>query len=72
MAKPKTGMTPEVTRIFEDLDAYRDYCRTHYCKFDEADMYRRGTNWERMQNKLQRGNRNNNSNGNYNYKQRRR
>ena len=49
MAKPKTGMTPEVTRIFEDLDAYRDYCRMHYCKFDEADMYRRGTNWERMQ-----------------------
>lgn len=52
--KPKLGMKPEVRRIFDDLERYLDYCRSHMCKYDERDLYRRGTNWERMQRKLQR------------------
>jgi hypothetical protein len=63
--KPKLGMKPEVKRIFEDLEAYHDYCRLHMCKFDERDLYRRGTNWERMQRKLQRQNGQDDRNNNY-------
>ena len=60
--KPKhLGMKPEVKRIFDDLEAYHNYCRMHMCKFDESDLYRRGTNWERMQRKIQR------RNGHHNY-----
>ena len=63
--KPKLGMKPEVKRIFEDLEEYHDYCRLHMCKFDERDLYRRGTNWERMQRKLQRQNGQDDRNNNY-------
>ena len=31
---------PEVNKIFDDLDAYRDYCRFNMLKFDERDLYR--------------------------------
>lgn len=31
---------PEVTRIFDDLEAYKDYCRLNMLKFDEKDLYR--------------------------------
>lgn len=45
MAQPKyieksLTMKPEVIRIFEDLDEYRDYCRFNMLKFDERDLYR--------------------------------
>jgi len=45
MAQPKwiekyLRMKPEVSRILEDLDAYRDYCCMHMLKFDEKDLYR--------------------------------
>lgn len=33
-------MKPEVSRIFDDLDAYRDYCRYNMLKFDERDLYK--------------------------------
>lgn len=33
-------MKPEVTRIFDDLDAYREYCRGNMLKFDERDLYK--------------------------------
>jgi hypothetical protein len=33
-------MKPEVSRIMDDLDAYRDYCRLNMLKFDEKDLYR--------------------------------
>jgi len=69
--KPKhLGMKPEVKRIFEDLEKYHDYCRMHMCKFDERDLYRRGTNWERMNRKLQRQNKNHNNNNNYHQRRR--
>jgi len=63
--KPKLGMKPEVARIFDDLEEYHDYCRLHMCKFDERDLYRRGTNWERMQRKLQRQNGHDDRNNNH-------
>jgi hypothetical protein len=45
MAQPKyiekyLRMKPEVNKIFEDLDAYKDYCRFNMLKFDEKDLYR--------------------------------
>lgn len=45
MSQPKyiekhLRMTPEVTQIFEDLEAYRDYCRFNFLKFNERDLYR--------------------------------
>jgi hypothetical protein len=33
-------MKPEVTRIFDDLDRWLDYCRFNLIKFDEKDLYR--------------------------------
>lgn len=65
-------MKPEVKRIFEDLEKYHDYCRMHNCKFDERDLYRRGTNWERMQRKLQRQHGNDDRNNNNHHWRKRR
>lgn len=33
-------MTPEVTKIYNDLDAWLNYCRFRMIKFDEADLYK--------------------------------
>lgn len=33
-------MKPEVTKIFDDLDAWLDHCRFNMIKFDEKDLYR--------------------------------
>jgi len=33
-------MKPEVSRIFDDLDAYKNYCRENMLKFDERDLYK--------------------------------
>jgi hypothetical protein len=33
-------MKPEVNKIFDDIDAYRDYCRKYMLKFDEKDLYK--------------------------------
>jgi hypothetical protein len=45
MALPKyierhLTMKPEVSKIFDDLDAYRDYCRENMLRFDERDLYK--------------------------------
>lgn len=32
-----------VGQVFDDLDNYRDFCREYGYKFDEKDLYRRGT-----------------------------
>lgn len=32
---------PDVVRVFDDLDAYLDYCRIELCDFNPADMYRK-------------------------------
>ena len=33
-------MKPEVTRIFDDLDNWLDYCRFNLISFNPSDMYR--------------------------------
>jgi len=33
-------MKPEVTKIFDDLAEYLDYCRIRLLKFDPKDMYK--------------------------------
>lgn len=33
-------MKPEVTKIFDDLDAWQDHCRFNLMAFDESDLYR--------------------------------
>jgi hypothetical protein len=45
MALPKNiqntlYMKPEVTKIFDDLDAWLDHCRFNLLNFDEKDLYR--------------------------------
>jgi hypothetical protein len=45
MAQPKwiekyLRMKPEVTKLFDDLEAYLDYCKINMLKFDEKDLYR--------------------------------
>ena len=38
---------PVVAKIFNDLDAYRDYCRFEGKKFDEKALYTKGDpNWQ--------------------------
>lgn len=32
-----------VNRVFNDLDAYRNFCRDYGYSFNEADLYRRNT-----------------------------
>ena len=32
-----------VAQVFNDLDAYREFCKEWGYKFDERDLYRRGT-----------------------------
>ena len=34
-------MKPETERVFDDLDAYLDYCRFELCDFNPADLYRK-------------------------------
>ena len=33
-------MKPEVTKIFDDLDAWLDYCRFNLLPFNPADLYK--------------------------------
>lgn len=45
MANPKwlnkyLTMKPEVKQIFNDIDAWRNFCRFNMTKFDPADVYR--------------------------------
>jgi hypothetical protein len=39
-------MKPEVSKIFDDLEAYHDYCRFNMLRFDEKDLYK-GSMWRR-------------------------
>ena len=41
---------PTVSKIFADLEAYRDYCRFEGKVFDEAALYKKSdTNWQAYQ-----------------------
>ncbi len=37
--KQKRYSNPAVDQIFDDLDAYRDFCRDFGYRFDESDLY---------------------------------
>ncbi len=32
---------PDVVRIFDDLEAYHDFCRFELCDFNPAELYRK-------------------------------
>jgi hypothetical protein len=36
-------MKPEVTKIFDDLDAYHNFCRFELLAFNQADLYNKGS-----------------------------
>jgi hypothetical protein len=44
MIKNKT-----VSRIFDDLDAYRNFCREYGYVFNEADLYKRNTAYSQFE-----------------------
>ena len=48
-------MSPEVTKIYNDLDAWLNYCRFRMIKFDEADLYKsvEYREWQERRKKLQ-------------------
>ena len=33
-------MKPEVTQLFDDLEAWQNYCRFNLIKYDPADLYK--------------------------------
>ena len=61
MAQPKwldkyLVTKPEVSKIFNDLEAWHDHCRFEMIGFDQADLYRSKAykDWQRTQEYLQR------------------
>ena len=44
---------PDIVKIFDDLDAFRDYCRLELIEFNEAHLYNRDAwqwrNYEKSQ-----------------------
>jgi|688.fasta_scaffold04331_21 hypothetical protein len=34
------GMKPEVTEIFDELDAYLEFCKNNMLRYDERDIYK--------------------------------
>ncbi len=34
---------PDIVKIFDDLDAFRDFCRLEMAPFNEADLYNRAS-----------------------------
>jgi hypothetical protein len=51
-------MKPEVTKIFDDLEQYRDYCKFNFVKFDERDLYKSDAyrKFDRQRNRRERHN----------------
>lgn len=37
------AMKPEVSKIFDDLEAYHDWCRWELAPFNEADLYKKSS-----------------------------
>lgn len=45
MAQPKfiekhLRMKPEVSKIFDDIEMYKEFCKNNMLKFDERDLYK--------------------------------
>lgn len=49
-------MTSEVSKIFDDLDEWRDHCRFNLLKFDERDLYKSKEykEWQREKSKVEK------------------
>lgn len=49
-------MKPEVSKIFDDLEEWRDHCRFNLLKFDEKDLYKSKEykEWQREKSKAAR------------------
>ena len=60
-------MKPEVRQIFNDLDAWLNYCRFRMIKFDEADLYRSPEykEWQERRKRKQQQWQQRNGNGGY-------
>jgi hypothetical protein len=60
-------MSPEVRQIFNDLDAWLNYCRFRMIKFDEADLYRSPEykEWQERRKKRQQWQQRNGQTGGY-------
>lgn len=60
-------MSPEVTKIYNDLDAWLNYCRFRMIKFDEADLYRSPEykEWQERRKKRQQWQQRNGQTGGY-------
>lgn len=55
----KSGFTPVVLQIFEDLENYRNWCRFEGKPFNEADLYKPQTVWGKYEAHLRRRERDN-------------
>lgn len=42
-------MKPEVTKIFNDLDVYKQFCRENGFAYNEADLYQKKGPWNLME-----------------------
>jgi hypothetical protein len=42
MSRPQVKSNPKVQAIFDDLEAYLDFCRNFGYRYNEADLY----NWK--------------------------
>ena len=60
-------MSPEVTKIYNDLDAWLNYCRFRMIKFDEADLYKsvEYKEWQERRKKRQQWQQRNGQTGGY-------
>jgi len=60
-------MSPEVTKIYNDLDAWLNYCRFRMIKFDEADLYKsvEYREWQERRKKRQQWQQRNGQTGGY-------
>lgn len=60
-------MSPEVRQVFNDLDAWLNYCRFRMIKYDEADLYKsvEYREWQERRKKRQQWQQRNGQTGGY-------
>ena len=66
---------PDIVKIFDDLEKFKDFCRFELCDFNEANLYNRDSQiWNNYYHSTRprrpRGDYNNNRGGNNNFRQR--
>lgn len=50
----RSGFTPTILRIFEDLENYKNWCRFEGKPYNEADLYKPQTTWGKYEAFLRR------------------